>query len=157
MPSVGAICQTCQKNGNQIGLLSVETGLVTQIRGQLSPRGFIVQERQRYQSSLKFFELFKNFHKKGLAPPQRTQNPQMGKQNFEKIEIFQNFTIFVFFQKKNLDVPSGYHQPIQGTFRTIFRKFVDLKKILIKKTFSGFWTFCTLFKGKNTRKMSIFA
>ncbi len=68
---------TCQKYGKQIGILSVETGLLTQIRGPLSPRGFIVQERQRYQSSSKFFELFKTFHKKGLAPPQRTQNPQI--------------------------------------------------------------------------------
>ncbi len=133
-----------------------KTGLLTQIRGPLSPRGFIVQERQRYQSCLKIFELFKNFHKKGLAPPQRTQNPQMGKQNFEKIEIFQNFTIFAFFKKK-LRCAFWVPPTHSGHISDYFSKICGLKENFDKKIFSGFWTFCTLFKGKNTRKMSIFA
>ncbi len=82
-----------------------------------------------------------------MAPPQRTQNPQMGNQNFEKIENFQNFAILVTF-KKSLDVPFGCRQPIQGTFWTFFRKIVDLKKILIKNCFLGFGHFVPYLKAK---------
>jgi len=149
-------CIACQKYGNQIGILSVETGLLTQIRGPISPRGFVVQERQRYQSSSKFFELFKKFHKKGLAPPQRTQNPQMGNQNFEKIENFQNFRIFVTFKKK-LRCAFWVPPTHSGHILDHFSKNCGLKENFDKIFFSGFWTFFTLFKGENTLKMTIFA